>query len=107
MFDKNLLLLPSPYLPNDYRTTEKLLLLPSPYLPNDYRATVQTPELATVPFPKDHPQVFCALHHVWKLDEQVFAIWMDLLRHAPESTLRLQECDIVAKGELRRFAVQN
>ena len=34
-------------------------------------------------------------------DEHVFAVWMDLLRLAPASTLRLQECDAVVRVDGR------
>ena len=62
---------------------ERMLSLPAPYLPNDYVATVAEPELARKPLPPpddDEPPLFCALHHVWKMDETVFAVWMSVLR---------------------------
>mmetsp|Transcript_13274 Transcript_13274/g.30537 ORF Transcript_13274/g.30537 Transcript_13274/m.30537 type:complete len:793 (-) Transcript_13274:115-2493(-) len=83
--------------------SEKLLLVPPPYLPNDYRATVRVPTYAMTRLPEEEI-VFCALHHVWKMDEDIFSIWMDLLRHVPDSKLRLQECAEEAKITLRQFA---
>lgn len=33
-------------------------------------------------------QKFCALHHVWKMDDIMFEIWVDLLKLVPGSILR-------------------
>ncbi|EKX42992.1 hypothetical protein GUITHDRAFT_163991 [Guillardia theta CCMP2712] len=83
--------------------SEKLLLVPPPYLPNDYRATVRVPTHAMGRLPEDEI-VFCALHHVWKMDEDIFSVWMELLLHVPGSKLRLQECAEEAKVTMRQFA---
>ena len=39
---------------------------------------------------QDDAPLFCALHHVWKMDETIFEVWMSLLRTVPGSRLRLQ-----------------
>ena len=84
-----------------------LLALQAPYLPNDYVATVAAPALALTRLPKESEAapVFCALHHVWKMDETIFGVWMEVLRAVPHSRLRLQECAESAKETLRSIAV--
>ena len=53
------------------RYYEKLVLMPAPYLPNDYNATVQTPRwvhASTLPGEGGSRVELCAHHHVWKID---------------------------------------
>ena len=92
-----------------YVYVEHLLALQAPYLPNDYVATVAAPGLARTRLSKESEAapVFCALHHVWKMDETIFGVWMEVLRAVPQSRLRLQECGETAKETLRSIAVSH
>ena len=92
--------------PPEYRLaySEALLSVPPPYLPNDYRATVPPPSDALAAFPQNQDLTFCALHHVWKMDSEVFSAWMHILSTFPSSALRLQGCSDDAKESLRAKA---
>jgi len=84
---------------------EKLVHLPNCYQPNDRRRRA-----APRKFTRDEcglPEdvfVFCCFNHQFKITEQIFGLWMGLLRDVPSSVLWLFTSADGAVGNLRREA---
>ncbi|MDZ4142040.1 MAG: tetratricopeptide repeat protein [Methylotenera sp.] len=84
---------------------EKLAILPHCYQPNDRKRPVsKTPLRAACCLPEG-AFVFCCFNQTFKITPYVFAVWMRLLKAAPNSVLWLLDCNIWAKQNLIREAV--
>ena len=85
--------------------TEEPLYMPHMLYPSDTTRLAPGPppsrEVCGLP---QHAFVFCCFNNAYKILPQVFAIWMRLLRAAPDSVLWLLETHAAAKLNLRREA---
>jgi predicted O-linked N-acetylglucosamine transferase (SPINDLY family) len=90
--------------PNQADFSEKVLYLPC-YQPNDsdrpnLKASGKPSTKASQHLPED-AFVFCCFNQTFKITPDVFAVWMRLLRQAPNSVLWLLECNPWAKENLQ------
>ena len=84
--------------------TEQLALLPHSYQPNDRKRPIRKPpsrESCNLPEGKF---VFCCFNQTFKITPEVFAVWMRLLKAAPDSVLWLLDCNQWAKQNLIDYA---
>lgn len=90
--------------PNQADFSEKVLYLPC-YQPNDsgrpiFKSSGKPSTKASHHLPED-AFVFCCFNQTFKITPDVFAVWMRLLRQAPNSVLWLLECNPWAKENLQ------
>lgn len=85
--------------------TEKVAHLPHCYLPNDATKAIaeSTPTRTEAGLPESG-FVFCCFNNSYKLNEEVFAVWMRLLQRVPGSVLWLSQMNDDAIAHLRRRA---
>lgn len=85
--------------------TEKVVRLPDCYLPSDRRRRLDTKCLSrgSEGLP-DNAFVFCAFSNTYKLNPELFAIWMALLRQVPDSVLWLLGDNASIQHRLRQKA---
>jgi protein O-GlcNAc transferase len=91
--------------PNQSDFSEKLLYLPC-YQPNDCQRPIGK---ATSKAANNLPArafVFCSFNQTFKVTAEVFAVWMRILKQAPNSVLWLLECNVWAKANLQAAAEQ-
>lgn len=88
--------------PNQADFSEKLLYLPC-YQPNNKRTYVQMSAKTDHGLPNDS-FVFCCFNQTFKITPDVFAVWMRLLKQAPNSVLWLLACNPWAKANLEKEA---
>ncbi len=93
--------------PTDHQRffTENIVHLPNSYQPNDRKRKVSdlVPTRSACGLPDDQ-FVFCCFNANYKLNTQIFDIWMRLLKAAPGSVLWLLESNSQAPANLRREA---
>jgi predicted O-linked N-acetylglucosamine transferase (SPINDLY family) len=84
---------------------EKVVYLPDTYLPNDSTRKIseRVPSRAEAGLP-DEGFVFCSFNNLYKLNPEMFDIWMRLLRSVEGSVLWLSRATAVTAGNLRREA---
>ncbi|MDD2832876.1 MAG: tetratricopeptide repeat protein [Methylotenera sp.] len=83
---------------------EALASLPYSYQPNDRKrpaGETLTRQAYSLP---ENAFVFCCFNQSFKITEEIFAIWMRLLKAKPDSVLWLLECNPWAKENLKREA---
>jgi protein O-GlcNAc transferase len=90
--------------PNQADFSEKVLYLPC-YQPNDssrpiFKASGKPSTKASQHLPEES-FVFCCFNQTFKITPDVFAVWMRLLKLAPNSVLWLLECNPWAKENLQ------
>ncbi|MDD2685003.1 MAG: tetratricopeptide repeat protein [Gallionella sp.] len=85
--------------------SEKVVYLPDAYLPTDGSVQIseRTPSRAECGLP-DQGFVFCAFCHDYKINPNVFNIWMRLLVQVPNSVLWLVSRNEVSQRNLRKEA---
>ncbi|HEY7298332.1 MAG TPA: tetratricopeptide repeat protein [Xanthobacteraceae bacterium] len=85
--------------------TEKIVHLPDCYQVNDSKrsAATATPLRSEVGLPETG-FVFCCFNNTWKINPQLFDIWMRLLRRVHGSVLWLLETNELAVANLRKEA---
>jgi protein O-GlcNAc transferase len=85
--------------------TEKLVRLPNTYFiaDSDPHVDAGTITRAGMGLP-DEGFVFCCFNNAWKIEPQVFSLWMDLLREIPGSVLWLLAFRPEVIANLRREA---
>jgi predicted O-linked N-acetylglucosamine transferase (SPINDLY family) len=85
--------------------SEKVVYLPDTYLPTDGSVQIaeRTPSRAECGLP-DQGFVFCAFCHDYKVNPNVFDIWMRLLAQVPGSVLWLVSRNAVSQRNLQREA---
>jgi predicted O-linked N-acetylglucosamine transferase (SPINDLY family) len=85
--------------------TEKVVYLPDSYQVNDATAAIaeRTPSRAETGLPQD-AFVFCCFNNTYKLNPEIFAVWMRLLARQPRSVLWLLEHGAAAQRNLQRSA---
>lgn len=88
--------------PDANEFSEKLRYLPC-YQPNIKRVNAQTSNKSEHDLPVDS-FVFCCFNQTFKIGPNVFAIWMRLLKQAPNSVLWLLTCNKWAKANLEKEA---
>lgn len=84
---------------------EQFIWMPHSYQVNDHRQPIATttPERNTVGLP-EQGFVFACFNHVYKIEPQMFAVWMRILARVPGSVLWLYESNATARDNLRREA---
>ena len=82
--------------------SEKVAWLPDSFLPNDDARLIeeQTPSRAELNLP-DKAFVFCCFNQSFKIDPDIFDVWMRLLRQVDGSVLWLKENNPEATHNLR------
>jgi predicted O-linked N-acetylglucosamine transferase (SPINDLY family) len=94
-------------IPSDAREwySERVVHLPDSFQPNDARRRIseRTPTRREVGLP-DGAFVFCVFHSSYKLNPQMFAVWMRLLQEVNGSVLWLVGDNPSIVGNLRREA---
>ena len=89
--------------PNAEEFSEKLLYLPC-YQPNDSQRPIGK---STTKIENNLPEnafVFCCFNQTFKITAEMFAVWMRILKQAPNSVLWLLDCNPWAKANLLREA---
>ncbi len=81
--------------------SEKILKLPFCYLPRDTSVSPAglTPNRSDFGLP-DKGIVFCSFSHDYKINPQIFAVWMKLLKEVPDSVLWLMKLNDSAQVNL-------
>ena len=86
--------------------SEKSLAMPDTFQINDrQRPIAPTPSRASVGLPDD-AFVFCSFNNNFKFTEEVFAVWMNILRRVPNSVLWLVADYPEVRENLWRYAEQ-
>ena len=85
--------------------TESLVHLPGSYQANDSQRTVseKLPARSECGLPDDG-FVFCCFNNIFKITQEMFGVWMELLQAVPGSVLWLLESNRHAPGNLRKEA---
>lgn len=85
--------------------SEKVVYLPDTYLPTDGSVQIseRTPSRAECGLP-EQGFVFCAFCHDYKINPNVFDIWMRLLKQVPGSVLWLVSRNEISQRNLQREA---
>jgi predicted O-linked N-acetylglucosamine transferase (SPINDLY family) len=85
--------------------SEKIVYLPDSYQPNDRSRSIGTRAYtrAECGLPAEE-LVFSSFNASYKILPEVFAVWMRLLAHVPQSVLWLLEGNSAVKGNLQREA---
>ncbi len=97
-------------IPENFRDAyaEKVVYLPETYLPTDSELDFQAVKTTR----KDHglPEdsfVFCSFNHDYKISQEMFTIWMRLLKSVPASVLWLMKLNESAERNLRQEAAKH
>ena len=89
--------------PNQNDFCEQLLYLPC-YQPNDSQRPVgKTTQKSAHNLP-ENSFVFCCFNQSFKITADVFSVWMQILKQAPNAVLWLLECNQWAKANLQKEA---
>ena len=80
--------------------SERILRLPHCYQPNDRKRTVAGPLTRQEYGIPERAFVFCCFNQTYKITSDVFAVWLRLLRHIPDSVLWLVDSNRLAKDNL-------
>lgn len=86
--------------------TEKILPMGTPMLPRDSRREAGAATTRAVQGLPDDKFVFASFNNSYKLNPQMFAAWMDILRRTPDSVLWLLDDNPSATANLTREAMQ-
>jgi predicted O-linked N-acetylglucosamine transferase (SPINDLY family) len=90
---------------DDAHYTERALRLPDAYLPFDCDRPI--PQLAPARSAAGLPEqgfVFCAFNQPYKITQQMFALWLELLGAVPQSVLWLRDAASQTAARLRATA---
>jgi protein O-GlcNAc transferase len=91
--------------PNSENYSETCLYLPC-YQPNNAQRPIgETPSKSALGIPKG-AFVFCCFNQTFKITEEIFTVWMQLLNQTSNSVLWLLECNQWAKKNLLAYAQQ-
>jgi len=85
--------------------SERVAWLPDCYLPNDNNSDIseRTPTRAECGLPET-AFVFCCFNNTYKINPQIFDVWMRLLAATANSVIWLRETNPIAQRNLRREA---
>jgi protein O-GlcNAc transferase len=84
---------------------EKLVFLPDTFYIYDNSEDLAEVGVARADYGiPDHAVVFCCFHNYYKIDPDIFDVWMRLLKRVPESLLWLQGWNPIAIANLQREA---
>ena len=89
--------------PNQADFSEQLLYLPC-YQPNDSQRPVGKSTQKSAHNLPENSFVFCCFNQSFKISADVFAVWMQLLKQAPNAVLWLLDCNQWAKANLQKAA---
>ncbi|PKL49100.1 MAG: hypothetical protein CVV42_07130 [Candidatus Riflebacteria bacterium HGW-Riflebacteria-2] len=94
-------------IPEEYRDcySEKVVYLPDTYLPTD--ASLQIADATPPRHEYGLPEkgfIFCSFNHDYKINPEIFDIWMRLLKQVPGSVLWLMKLNEAAEKNLRKEA---
>ena len=89
--------------PNQADFSEQLLYLPC-YQPNDSQRPVGKSTQKSEHNLPENSFVFCCFNQSFKISAEVFAVWMRILKQAPNAVLWLLDCNIWAKSNLQKEA---
>jgi protein O-GlcNAc transferase len=85
--------------------SEHVAYLPDCFLPSDDKREIAARTLARGAYSlPEHGFVFCCFNNSWKLNPELFDIWMRLLRAVPHSVLWLYEANPLMKANLAHEA---
>jgi predicted O-linked N-acetylglucosamine transferase (SPINDLY family) len=86
----------------DCHFSEHIIRMPHAFLPNDDRQPIatETPRRSDLALPRDGI-VFCAFNNTYKINPQMFDIWMRLLKETPGSVLWLRGAGTAAANLAR------
>ena len=94
-------------IPEEYQDcySEKVVYLPDVYLPTDSSVKIadHTPPREEYGLPANG-FVFCSFNHDYKINPQIFNVWMRLLKQVPGSILWLMKLNESAEQNLRKEA---
>ncbi|MFZ5952070.1 MAG: tetratricopeptide repeat protein [Candidatus Rifleibacteriota bacterium] len=94
-------------IPKNYRNcySEKVVYLPDTYLPTDSRVEIAatTPPRPQYGLPEEG-FIFCSFNHDYKINSQIFDVWMRLLKKVEGSVLWLMKLNESAERNLRKEA---
>lgn len=104
-----------PYvIPQELRTfyQEKLLYMPHSYFVNDHRQSAQelvsSEQLSTLQRSKygisEDKFVFCNFNQLYKIDPEIFKVWMRILKRVPNSVLWLLRFPGAGEANIRKEA---
>ncbi len=94
-------------IPKKYRNcySEKVVYLPDTYMPTDSRVHIAA---TTPPRPQyglpEQGFIFCSFNHDYKINSQIFDVWMRLLKQVHGSVLWLMKLNESAEKNLRKEA---
>lgn len=88
--------------------SEKIILLPNCYQPNDSNKIISDSKTTKGDFnlPLDS-FVFCSFNNTYKIQPDLFKIWMNILFKKPNSVLWLIDDNPIAVSNLKNFADKN
>ncbi|WP_110546019.1 TIGR03032 family protein [Microcystis aeruginosa] len=85
--------------------TEKLVILPDSYQANDYQQIISSKPVTRSQYGlPESGFVFCCFNHTYKIEPQIFTVWMEILANVPGSVLWLFSRVAEAEANLRREA---
>jgi len=87
--------------------SEHIIRMPHSFLPNDDRQPIatETPRRSELALPSEGI-VFCAFNNTYKINPQMFDIWMRLLKETPGSVLWLRAGEGIVRANLAREALR-
>jgi protein O-GlcNAc transferase len=86
--------------------SEQVLRLNSCYLPGECRKSLQQPKKQRSSFGlPENKLVLCSFNHNYKINKDIFSVWMRLLRENKNYILWLMKTNEYAENNLRRYAV--
>jgi predicted O-linked N-acetylglucosamine transferase (SPINDLY family) len=96
--------------PDDFRDdwSEKLIRLPgSLFLFDNQISNVPTSLTRSAQGLPEEAVVFCCFNNDYKIDPEIFTVWMNILREVPDAVLWLLGSSDQAKSNLRKAALQH
>ncbi|KAJ1473198.1 O-GlcNAc transferase [Baffinella frigidus] len=98
-FTERLMLVPHTYLTNDHKFSRREALL----APGDPLYAQQAPSLAEFGF-EESDIILCSFNQLYKIEPEVFGVWMDLLKAEPRAKLWLLRFSIQGAANLQKQA---
>jgi len=90
-------------IPKEYmnKYSEKIVYLPNSFMVNDRLKKISEQKLIRSDFGlKDDQFVFCCFNAIYKITEEIFKTWMNILNKVPNSVLWLKEPNEIAKNNI-------
>jgi predicted O-linked N-acetylglucosamine transferase (SPINDLY family) len=87
--------------------TEKLVYLPGSCMPYDDSLLIEPPGSRQDHGLPDEAFVFCCFNNTYKIQPEVFAVWMKLLQTVPQAVLWIYARTVAVEKNLRREAARH